>query len=173
MLIVCTFEHSVELEQALSVLAENGIHETQILAVPMDSHPNKSFAFASEASEQVHRAFEVGMACATACSVLGTSYGFILEWGPLIWGLTSALGGFGLGYGIYRYFFEPRNQKKRLKASRLPEVTVIIRCAANKYSEICKVLWRYQALTVGCVPGQPEPESVGCDGSDTGEYSPD
>ncbi|MCR8633748.1 hypothetical protein [Paenibacillus radicis (ex Xue et al. 2023)] len=160
MLIVSTFEHSVELEQALAVLEKNGIDSSHILAVPMDAFPNKSFAFASEASEQAHKAFEVGMACATACGVLGSTYGFILEWGPLIWGLMAAVGGFGAGFGIYRLYIVPRSQAKRLKASKLPEVTVIIRCTTAKHLEVCKVLWQYKALTVGSIAdqsAQPEP----------------
>lgn len=156
MLIVSTFEHSIELEQALAVIEQSGIHSSHILAVPMDASPDHSFSFSSEASEQAHRAFGVGMACATACGVLGTAYGFVLAWGPLIWGLAAAIGGFGVGYGIYRRYFAPRSQERRLKASILPEVTLIIRCNPVKSFEVCKLLWQYHALTVGTVHDQAD-----------------
>jgi hypothetical protein len=47
------------------------------------------------------KAIEVGMACATGFSVLGASAGFVLAWGPVIWGLLAACFGFGIGFGLY------------------------------------------------------------------------
>jgi hypothetical protein len=162
MLIVSTFEHSLELEQALAVLESPIYRGMYIAAVPMSTVPGNPLVFASEASDQLENAFGIGMAGATACAVVGTSCGFALDWGPLLWGLLSAVCGFIFFFSIYRIFFEPRSRERRLKASRVPEVTVIIRCADDKCTEICQVLWGNKAITVGTAAEHPA-ESVASD----------
>ncbi|NPV91019.1 MAG: hypothetical protein HPY50_09630 [Firmicutes bacterium] len=148
MLVVGTFEYSLELEQALAELERDVISRSKILVVSMDTEPNTFNQFVRRPNDLLYKGIEVGIACATAFSVVGTSVGFALTWGPIIWGLGSALAGFVTGFGIY-YLFKKRNYRRLPK--NLPEITVIIQCPDVRSREVMGIMWKYRALTVGRV----------------------
>src|SRR5699024_10550104 len=100
-----TFDHNIYLEMAISKLEEQGIHREYIFAVPLDNRKNERRLF-----DNLHRSdgtslIDIGAALATAFSVIGVSVGFKLAWGPIVWGLLTALCGFILGVAI-RLFIE-------------------------------------------------------------------
>ncbi|WP_426450755.1 hypothetical protein ACP26L_01800 [Paenibacillus sp. S-38] len=167
MLVIGTFEHRVELEQALSLLEQAGIPQPCILAVPMSITPEGPFKFAGEQSDLSAKAFEVGMAAATAASVLGISAGFVLDWGPIIWGILSSVGGFILGQTVYRKIASASGKLTPLRAPRLPEVTVIVRCSRQQCSQVSELMWKHHALTVGEADDEENPGE-----QDTGEHKP-
>jgi hypothetical protein len=74
--------------------------------------------------------------------------GFILPWGPVIWGLITAFLGFGIGYGIYHAYSSKRNIKH--SPEKLPELTLIVRCGEAQSALVHEIMWTYRALTVGC-----------------------
>lgn len=148
MLIIGTFEHSVELEQALVVLEHSGISRKYIMVVPMDIDPQNPTQFISNAHERYYKGIEVGIACATASSVIGTSVGFILAMGPVFWGLTAACVGFAIGFGIYLLV---RKGSHRHLPKRLPEITVIVQCSKDQSILVMETMSRYRVLTVGQV----------------------
>lgn len=103
MLIISTFEHSIEVEEALAVLERMGLPRNEIMTIMMDnymeipdhnynSNPNKKML-----------AFEVGMATSTGFAVIGISLGFMLYLGPIIWGVIGAICGFMTGYYLTRF----------------------------------------------------------------------
>ena len=144
MIIVGTFEQTIEMEQALAVLESKYVTREQILVTFMESDPNERLQGRTWSARS--NAFEVGMACATGSAVIGASIGFILTLGPIIWGLLGAFIGFTIGYSIY--YLNNKNGSKMPK--RLPEVTVIIQCLEGDQIQLIKnVLWNYKALTVG------------------------
>ncbi len=59
---------------------------------------------------------DLGMALATAFSVIGASIGFKLSWGPIYWGIISAFIGFILGLGIKIFMFKVIRKNQRLLA---------------------------------------------------------
>lgn len=154
MLIIGTFEHSLDLEQALAIMEHSGISRKYILVVPMEIDPKTPTQFYSNEHERYSKGIEVGIACATASSVVGTSVGFILALGPVFWGLTAALIGFTIGFGIYLLVKKgnPRHLPKKL-----PEITVIVQCSEDQSLLIKETMWRYRVLTVGQVP-DPSPD---------------
>jgi hypothetical protein len=152
MLIMAAFEYSTELEQALLTLEGEGIERRGIMVVHLDS-PNQDRSVRMEPlPDWKQRSFEIGMASGTACAVVGISHGFITEWGPLIWGLLSAIGGFLLGYGVYAILHF--KLWKRRTSGRHPEAVVIVRAGKGEESLVRQVLWRYHALSVGVVANQ-------------------
>ncbi|QOR68041.1 hypothetical protein IM538_07885 [Cytobacillus suaedae] len=148
MIILGTFEQSIELEQALALLENEYVHREQILVVFMDENPSASQL--KGRTKSIHsNGFEVGMATATGCAVVGASIGFKLTPGPILCGLIATFIGYFFGYGIY--YFSNRKKASIPSAKTLTEVTVMIRCKENDASLIKDVLWKYQALTVGVV----------------------
>jgi hypothetical protein len=146
LLIIGIFEHSLELEQALAQLEKNGIARKHIKAIPMDTDPNSPNQLISKKRELHYRASEVGMASATACSVVGTSIGFILKLGPIFWGLFTAIIGFIIGFGLYLIF---KKRTHRNLSKQLPEVIVNVNCKEEQTDFVMKTMWKYNALTVG------------------------
>ncbi|OAS16389.1 hypothetical protein [Paenibacillus oryzisoli] len=149
MLIISTFEHSIEVEEALAVLEHMGVPRNEIMTVMMDNYmdiPDNNY---NSNPNKKSLAFEVGMATATAFTVIGICIGFIMYLGPIIWGVMCAIGGFSIGYCITR-FLQTRVFKHVLrKKVQLPELAVIIQCQEERYREITHVLWESQALSVG------------------------
>lgn len=146
MIIIGTFEQSIELEQALTALESSSISKEQILVIFMDDKPSP-IQIPGRTQNLHSNAFEIGMASATGCAVIGASVGFTLYLGPIICGLIGAGIGFAIGYILY--LFPNKNKPYLKKMKKQPEVAVIIQCAKSQFPFIEDTLWKYQAITVG------------------------
>lgn len=146
MLVLGTFEHSLELEQALGVIEQNGIPRRHILVVSMDIDRENPWKTINKTRDMYNKAVEIGIAFATACSVIGTSIGFALTLGPVIWGLAAAIGGFILSFSLYVLIKKGTPMKL---PGKLAEVTVIVQCTEDQVSLVRDTMWKYRALTVG------------------------
>ncbi len=149
-----TFDSSIYLELAISKLEEQGIEKENIFAVPLDSR-KKSV----QLLEKIHRADSTSlidnrMVLAVAFSVVGTSIGFQLAWGPIIWGLLSALLGFLVGIGI-RLLIEMVHMKRKTPQKRNLEIILIIDCTAYQADKVESILWEHFANGVAKVGDSP------------------
>lgn len=144
MLMIGIFEQSIELEQALAELEKNLISIEDILVVFMEKDMNANIY-----GEHSPHAFEIGISVGTGGAVIGASSGFVLTWGPILWGLIGAFTGFFVGIGSYFIVKKLRSQSKRTKNKC--EVTVIIQCTKEQTENVNKILWKYKALSVGNV----------------------
>jgi hypothetical protein len=151
LLIISTFEHSIEVEQALAVIEKLGIESASIMTVMMDNNEEQSDNGMTNHPNKKTLGFEVGMACATGLSVLGISFGFITRWGPIIWGLIAAICGFILGYSLTQLLQSNHFKQVLKKKERLPELAVIIKCKESHYPDVRRVLREYRALSVGTI----------------------
>ncbi|GGE52374.1 hypothetical protein GCM10011391_34050 [Pullulanibacillus camelliae] len=149
MQIVATFEHSIQLEMAISKMEQMGIND--IFAIPMDNRPEQPRLF-----DTIHRSdgislFSTGMILAVFFSVIGASRGFALNWGPIYWGLIGA--GFGFIVGFCIDLFRQTRKKKRHREIRgkKTEVVLIIECKDSDGQEVEKILWEQLAVGVGKV----------------------
>ncbi|MBU9710680.1 hypothetical protein [Evansella tamaricis] len=128
MLVISSFEQSTSLEIAIANLEQNGINKTKILAVPFEKRREEKKLF-----DSIHRSdgvslFDIAAALGTACSVLGASFGFILKWGPIIWGLLGLAIGAIIGF-IIDYFYTKKKTKKQEKVpDSFSEVVLIVDC---------------------------------------------
>lgn len=145
MLIMAAFHLSLELEEALLVLEKDGVERRGIMVVPLYNGPVEDGAGWN--SDWVQTSFEAGMALGTASAVVGISQGFIREWGPLIWGLITAVSGFFLGFGLCALF--QYKLWRRMTPGRHPEAMIIIRCKPEDTGRVRTVLWQHGALAVG------------------------
>ncbi|MGG1365677.1 hypothetical protein ABE322_07800 [Priestia megaterium] len=122
------FEYSSYVELAISKLEEKGIGKEDIFIVPLNNRTENRRIF-----ESLHRAdgvslIDLGMALATAFSVIGASIGFKLSWGPIYWGIISAFIGFILGLGIKLFMFKVIRKNQRLLRGKHSEVILIVDC---------------------------------------------
>lgn len=88
MQIFSIFYNDLFLEMAILTLEKNGVEKDHIFAIPLPldhrMEDRKQF-------DSIHRSggtslIDIGMALATAFSVMGISIGFKLAWGPIWWG---------------------------------------------------------------------------------------
>ena len=147
LIIIGTFEHSMELELLLGSLENNHINRKHIRVVPMDVDSKNPFQYDSKKQDIKYKATEVGISCATGFSVVGASVGFILAWGPVFCGLIASILGFFIGFGIYISLKRLKNYKHL--PDKLPEVTVMVKCQEEQLEFIKDMMWKYRALTVG------------------------
>lgn len=143
-----TFEHSIFIEMALSTLEKKGIKKENIFVVPIDNRTEQRKIF-----DDLHRSdgtslIDIGIALATALSVVFASIGFKLAWGPIYWGLIGAAAGFLLGFVIRLFTELIVKKKRRLLKGFQSEIIVIVDCEESKGEMIENVLFSHYALGV-------------------------
>lgn len=150
MYVFSTFEHSTYLELVLNVLEEKGIQRKDILAVPIETKRVYAKLFDTIHSSDNISMFDKGMALATAFSVIGASYGFVLEWGPIFWGIIGAVTGFFLGF-LWDYLKHKRERSKSKKTHKksIDVILVVVVEDNHKADFVAEILWDHFALGVG------------------------
>jgi len=146
-----TFDNTIYLEMAISTLEKKGIKKENIFAVPLDNRTEERKIF-----DTLHRSdgtslVDIGMALATAFSVIGASIGFKLAWGPIYWGLIGAFTGFVVGFTIRLFMELVLKKNKRVLRGKHSEVILIIDCEETQAEVIENILWNHFALGVAKV----------------------
>jgi hypothetical protein len=149
--IFSTFETTPYLEMAISTLEKKGIKKEIIYAVPLDNRTEDRKVFDSLHRSDGTTLIDIGVALATAFSVIGASVGFKLSWGPIYWGLIGAFIGFVLGFAIRLYIELIVKKKRRLLKGKHSEIILIIDCEESQAEFIENVLWNHFALGVAKV----------------------
>ena len=142
------FEHSNYIELAISALEKAGIKSENILCVPLDNRVEERRLF-----DTLHRAdgvslFDKGAAIGTAFSVIGASIGFVLEWGPIFWGIIGAVIGFILGFAIDYVMFKVIHKRTRVTRGKKAEVILVVECPKELIEKTEALLWEHLALGV-------------------------
>jgi hypothetical protein len=150
--VISSFDHSIYLELAITALIEEGIPKEDIFAVPLDKKKEKPKMFDTIHSSDGVSLFDTGIALGTALAVIGSSYGFILNGGPILWGVIGAVTGFFIGFVIDVLYRgpKPNNAKKGINT----EVFVIVNCNKQQVSMVETILWTHSAFGVAKV-GRP------------------
>ncbi len=87
------------------------------------------------------------LAMGTVGMVLGTIYGFILTWGPILWALIGLLAGSVLGF-ILDMMINKRRQEARRVQGKSTEVVLIINCDTDQLLLVEDILWQHYPLGV-------------------------
>ncbi len=146
-----TFENSIYLELAIATLEKSGVRKENIYAVPLNNRMESRKLFDTIHNSDGTSLIDLGIALATAFSVVGTSIGFILTWGPIVWGLIAAIIGFVIGFAIRLYTEKVFKKKRRLSKGKNSEVILIIDCEETKGELVEQILWEHLALGVAQV----------------------
>lgn len=157
MYVIATFEQSIFLELAITALEQKGILKERILAVPMDQRANPRKLF-----DTIHRAdgfsmFDSSAILGTCFMLLGSIYGYILKWGPILWGIIGAVSGILLGFVIKLLLVRKRNYGTKNITS---EVVLIIRCEEHQWETVENILWENTALGLSRIKNLYEGKSV-------------
>jgi hypothetical protein len=145
MLVIATFENSLFIEMAISALEQKGIPKDKIFAAPLDKRTEARQLF-----DTIHRAdgislFDVGAILGTCFMLLGSIYGFVLKWGPIIWGIIGAITGIILGI-LIKLWIVKKDKSGNKKTSS--EVVLMIRCEEHQWDHVQKLLWENLALGI-------------------------
>lgn len=144
--IFSTFEHSTNLELAITVLEKNGIQKENIFAVPLTNRKTQRRLLDSIHNADGISLISTGAALGTAFAVIGASVGFKLAWGPIYCGLIGATGGFFLGVCIDVFYYSIIKKQQRLLRGKNPEVILVIECEEAQADTVEDILWHHLAL---------------------------
>lgn len=141
--IISTFEHSPFVEMAIHDMVKLGVPPEQITALPLEN-----LAADAHILDTIHRVdgrslLDGAMMCATIFAVLGAIYGFVLYWGPVIWGLLGFAGGFLLGLAVE---LAVNKRKLKLLSKRKSEVVIEITCPAAMQDQLVHILKLHKAI---------------------------
>ena len=143
MLVIATFENSLFIELAISALEQKGIPKEKIFAAPLDKRTEPRQLF-----DTIHRAdgfslFDLGAILGTCLMLLGSIYGYVLKWGPIIWVIIGAVVGITLGILIKVWLVKKQNPGSKKISS---EIVLMIRCEEYQWDTVEKILWENTAL---------------------------
>jgi len=144
LLVIATFENSISIELTITELEQNEVPNDQILAVPLDKKKDHRQLF-----DSIHKAdglslFDAAAILGTCLMLLGAIYGYILDWGPIIWGIIGAVSGLLIGFIIKLLLLMKR--KKNGTNSSSTEIVLMIRCEKHQWHMIENILWKNGAL---------------------------
>jgi len=145
--VVASFEYSTELELAIQKLHEAGVNEENIIAIPLDKSVDKPQLFDTIHHSDGKSILDVGLIFGCIFMLLGSIYGFILQWGPVIWGLIGLI--FGLTIGILLKLLIIKNEGK-MTNKKCTEVFLAVRCKESQLETIKSILFKHYALGIGC-----------------------
>lgn len=146
MYIVSTFDHSNYLELAITAIQMKGIPKENILGVSMDKRGEARKLFDSLHSSDGLSLLDLPMILATLFCLFGSIYGFLLAWGPILWGLIGLFAGFSLGLIIK--LINTKKYDNRQHKLNTTEVVLIIECSENQVEMVHDLLWEHHALGV-------------------------
>lgn len=148
MYVVSSFEHSTYLELAITELQQKGISKENILAIPMEKKNENRKIFDTIHYSNGISFFDSATALGTVFMVFGVIYGFILKWGPIIWGLIGFFTGFTLGFFLDVIFGNKKRNNKNIK-NKSTEVILIINCYEEQVKIVESTLLNHYALGLG------------------------
>lgn len=140
---ISSFQHSAYLELALSDLEQEGIPKDNIFVAPLGKR-SSNVTNMKKAHQEGASQYELAFIFGTVCMLLGEIYGFILAWGPIIWGLIGLAIGAILGIVTSMIVQKAAWKKKFTKT----EVVLIVECDMNQSKDVERLLWQHKALGV-------------------------
>ncbi len=148
MYIIATFEQNMYLELALTALRQKGLAKEKILAVPLDKRTEPAKLFDSLHYSDGFSMLDLGAILGTCLMLLGAVYGYVLKWGPILWGVIGGASGLAIGLIIKLAIIR---KKHSLAQQNLAEVVVMIHCEEEKCDAFEQLLWENMALGVAYI----------------------
>ncbi|MFP7298641.1 hypothetical protein [Neobacillus niacini] len=143
MFVIASFENSIYIELAISALEQQGISKEMILAAPLDKRKELRGLFDTIHKSDGFSLFDGPAILGTCLMLLGAIYGYVLEWGPILWGIIGAVSGLLLGFLIKMLLLK---KNKRGNGRITSEVVLMVRCEDHKWDQVEKILWDHFAL---------------------------
>lgn len=151
MYLLASFNYSLHTEVAIAKLEDIGIKKEHILAVPLELRGEKPNILDTIHHSDGISLFDGGAILGCIGMVLGVIYGFVLSWGPIIWGLLGLGAGFGTGLILDLSFTKFTHSRGR-RSDNNGELVIMVHCETRQVEAVKKVLWDHLALGVGVLP---------------------
>lgn len=149
--IIATFEHSPLLEVAIHEIEKLGVPPRDVVALPLENLDSTGHIIDSIHRVDGRSILDGAMVSSTVFMVLGTIYGFVWHWGPVVWGLIGFGGGFFFGLAIELALYK---KKLKIYADRKSEVILRTTCVAALQDRVIDVLRTRKASGFLIVPQQ-------------------
>lgn len=151
MYIVASFELGNHLELAISDIERLGIPKYKILAIPLDKRVEQARVF-----DSIHRSdgvslLDLSAMLGTVFMLLGVIYGYVLAWGPILWGIIGLVIGLILGFLIKFIYMKSKGRKATSKKNRQTEVFLMIHCSQEQSERIKDILWEHNAFGIAYI----------------------
>jgi len=103
--------------------------------------------------DTIHRAdgmstFDLPTIVGTILMLFGVMWGFLWQWGPILWGLIGLFVGGAMGFAI-KYFYYRIYARKQPPTGKTTEVVLIVSCLRTEAEMVERVLSGHLALSVG------------------------
>lgn len=142
-LIIATFENSLFIELAITSLEQLDIPKGNIFAAPLDKRTEPRRLFDTIHSADGFSMMDTAAILGTVFMLLGAIYGYILAWGPIIWGIIGALFGISAGF-LLKLWYVKRNRTGAKKITA--EIVLMVRCEDEVGRTVQQMLWEHEAL---------------------------
>ncbi|WP_202556779.1 hypothetical protein [Paenibacillus silvestris] len=139
-----TFQHTHFVELAISKLKENEIDD--IYAVPLDNRQVDTKLFDTTHGMDGTSLIDIGLILAMMCGTIGVARGFVLDWGPVVWGLIGSVVGFIIGFVFD--VIKTHHRRKKIRTAKGSEVIIIVQCTNEQSQFVEMTLWNNMALGV-------------------------
>jgi len=149
MYITTVLEYSAHLELAIIALEQQGVKRKEILAIPLDRKMKTPRPFDTIGHSDGRSLFDGAMILGTVFMVLGVIYGYVWEWGPILWGLLGFLAGALLGFLLDNWRYLLKGKQNNLNIKENNRVVLIIHCLENHTDFIENILLEHGALGTG------------------------
>jgi hypothetical protein len=144
--VIASFEYSTELEIALAKIEKLGVEKKDIIAIPLEEIAEKKQLIDTLHDSDGSSMLDLGFVLAAVFMLLGAIYGFVLKWGPILWGLIGFISGLLLGIIIKMLFTGVKNIKIKSKTT---EVFVVVSCKEEQKLKIKDILFKHSGRGVG------------------------
>ncbi|MCX7710862.1 MAG: hypothetical protein N2484_13575 [Clostridia bacterium] len=149
MYIVSVFNYSLHLEMAITALEQEGIDNFRMLSIPLKPLGRNSKKLEQLTHSDGITPIDLSAIFATILMLFGVIYGYILAWGPILWGLIGFFSGALLGY-LYHIFYKggsnfPGSHPKHPNA----DVILLVNCDPLKADSVMHLLEVHNALGIG------------------------
>jgi hypothetical protein len=144
MLVVASIEHTVEAEILITDIVDLGISKENIMVKALEKVPPSEIAGNPEIYYKGtnYSFFDLALAFGTAFSVIGAIYGYVLDWGPIIWGIIGFSIGAILAFFLHRTF---NKGSKHIKDYDTSEVLIFVECEQSQHRPLKELFMNYRS----------------------------
>jgi hypothetical protein len=140
--VISIFEHSLALELAISELENHHIEKERILAASVNKNVVEKKYLDPFNADGLNLFLVSGIGMSVM--LLGTMYGFVLYWGPILWGLIGLIVGSIIGLAI-DYIWKKTIRKKTLRKI-IADVLLIVNCEEDQVELVENILKQHHTL---------------------------
>lgn len=148
--IIASFKLNKQLERALAELERLGIESSSILALPLETKFDREYHY-----DQENMIFESAPIIGMILMLLGTIYGYVLDWGPIFWAIIGLVSGMCLGFLIDSLRIKRKKNQRRNQNKGDTEVFLMIHCNDNFQALFVKEkLWEHDPVGITIYDGR-------------------